>query len=259
MEISPTPLKWYQKTSGILVAGCSGFVTIVLLILAGMVWYYYQGISTGKGLELANKFSTHDIKTVGFTSGQGSGAAQNQDLVDRTLLESSDAPVLGSHKPVLTIVEFVDFKCPNCQSSAPILRQLIAEHGAEVRLISRNAPFESLHPGATRFAQISWCAHQQGRYWALHDYFFAEQARLPVELSPQDLGALSLRIGLDSQKFSNCLSDQRSLIAVNKDYDDARNLGVRGTPTFFVNGQKVEGVIPYTSWEELLQPDRTNQ
>lgn len=253
MEPVTTSLKWYQKTSGILFAGCGGLALIVVLILAGMVFYYYRTIRAGNGAELATQFSSRPILTTGFTSAYGSLSKDTSSNIDRAALEKSDSPTLGSDTAKLTIVEFVDFKCPNCEIAAPIVRQLIAEHGNDIKLISRNSPFESLHPGATRFAQIAWCAQQQGRYWAIHDYFFAGQSNLPAEFSPTELGILAQRFGLDVQKFSSCLSDQRSLIAVNKDYTQAVSLGVRGTPTFFINGQKVEGVIPYSSWEELIQ------
>lgn len=257
MEPTTSSLKWYQKTSGILFAGCGGLALVMVLVVVGMVFHYYRTIISGNGAELATKFAPQHIATAGFTTADGSsGDAGSDSMVDRTTLEQGDFPTLGSNTAKLTIVEFVDFKCPNCETAYPIMRQLIKEHGADVKIISRNSPFESLHPGTTRFAQIAWCAEQQKNYWAVHDYFFENQANLPVVLSPDDLGALAGRFGLDPQKLSSCLTDQRSLIAINKDYTQALSLGVRGTPTFFINGQKVEGVVPYSSWEELLQSSK---
>lgn len=237
--------------------GCGGLALVMVIVLGVLIFHFYRTIKAGGIHDLATRFGAPSkVVTTGFTPASGGGTNVQSNPVDRAPLEDGDYPTIGTNQPELTVVEFVDFKCPNCQAAAPILRQLIVEYGGKVKIISRNAPFESLHPGATRFAQIAWCAKAQGRYWAVHDYFFAEQTNLPVELSPQELGTLSDRFGLDRQKFSDCLSDQRSLIAINKEYIEALALGVRGTPTFFINGLKVEGVVPLSAWEELLRPKK---
>ncbi len=234
--------------------GCAGILVVLLIIVVTLGFIYYRQLSSGQGAELQARFrsKTAPIVTAGFTS-SGDTDTHGSVVVDREKLERGDFPIIGSNKPKITVVEFVDFKCPNCRLAAPILRQLVARYGSVVKIISRNAPFESLHPGATRLAQIAWCSHRQGRYWAVHDYFFAEQDSLPADFGTQEISYLVTRFGLDAQEFNDCLGDQRSIVAINKDYIQAKDLGVHGTPTFFINGQKVEGVIPFSAWEELLQ------
>jgi protein-disulfide isomerase len=254
MSTTNSPLAWYQKTGTLLGVGCGGILVVLCIIVAALAFSYYRQLSSGQGAELQARFGSKDasIATTGFTS-SGDRDTRVSVVVDREKLEVGDFPTIGSNKPKITVVEFVDFKCPNCRLAAPILRQLVARYGSMVKIISRNAPFESLHPGATRLAQIAWCSHRQGRYWAVHDYLFAEQDSLPVEFGVQEISYLVTRFGLDAQAFDECMGDQRSIIAVNKDYIQAKDLGVYGTPTFFINGQKVEGVIPFSAWEELLQ------
>ena len=130
MDSVTTPLKWYQRTGRILLVGCGTLAVVLVLMLAGMVLYYYRGIKSGKGSELAARFNGKLVQTTGFTSANGSASSGAAAVVDRAKLEQGDFPAIGSNNPKLTIVEFVDFKCPNCRLAAPILRQLIVEHGS---------------------------------------------------------------------------------------------------------------------------------
>jgi len=155
-------------------------------------------------------------------------------------------------KAPVTIVEFADFKCPNCRLAAPILRQVAQKYGNKVKIIFRNFPVESTHPGATRLAEIAYCADRQGRFWPMHDLLYAEQDTLIPVLPRAEVQRLAEKTDLDLKQLWSCLGSPAAAIAVNRDYSDGFGVGLRGTPTWFVNGKKVEGVVPFEVWERYL-------
>ncbi len=173
--------------------------------------------------------------------------------VDRNILENGDFPFLGNPNASTTIVVFGDFRCPNTKNAMPIIKQLAGKYGYKVKLVFRNFPGESIHPGATRLAYVGVCAYDQGKYWNVSDYLFAKKDDLPVYLSPADITALAGETSLDLSKFNQCLDSSSASIKVNRDYADGFKFGVAGTPTFFVNGEKIEGVVPWEAWEKYVK------
>lgn len=239
-------LRWYQSWLGVMTAGLGVAILAFILFMAGSTGYYYWQIRQGNGQILFNKFYG------GFTVDKeikSNGAAK----FTREELEIASAPFLGTNNPKVTIVEFVDFKCPNCRAAAPILQQVMQKYGNKVKLIIRNFPVESTHPGANELAVLSMCAYKQGYYWPLHDWLYSQQDILGSKLSDDQLSGMASIFGWDASKMKECLADTATKVAVNKDFADAYRFGVGGTPTFFINGEKVEGVIPFASWEVFLK------
>jgi protein-disulfide isomerase len=147
----------------------------------------------------------------------------------------------------------VDFKCPNSKAAAPILRQMMQKYGNKVKLIIRNFPVESTRAGANELAVLSMCAYNQGYYWPLHDWLYEQQDVLGSKLTNEQLDAMATIFGWDGPKIKECLSSTSAKVNVNKDFADAYRFGVGGTPTFFINGEKVEGVVPLEAWEVFLK------
>lgn len=239
------PLRWYQRFSGVMLVGIAVAVVLLILVIAGTTGYYYWQIRQGNGQVLFDKiyggFSV-DIKN---NNAPGS--------VNRTELEIPNAPFLGSNNPKVTIVEFIDFKCPYSKSEAPILRQVMQKYGNKVKLIIRNfPPSDNFHPGANQLANIAMCAYEQGYYWPLHDWLYEQQDNIGPKLSEEDINALGDKFGWEATKMKTCLANPNVKVAVNKDFADGYRFGIAGTPTFFINGEKVEGVIPFSAWELFL-------
>jgi len=238
------PLRWYQRFSGIMLVGVLSALTIFILLVLGTTGYYYWQIRQGNGQVLFDKIYggfSNDVKN--------SNVASN---INRTDLEISDAPSLGSNSPKVTIVEFVDFKCPYSKAEAPILRQVMQKYGNKVRLIIRNFPVESTHPGTNQLSNLAMCAYEQGYYWPLHDWLYDQQDNLGEKLNAETIDSLAVNFGWDVNKMKLCLADSNAKVAVNKDYADGYRFGITGTPTFFINGERVQGVIPFSAWELFL-------
>ncbi len=129
-----------------------------------------------------------------------------------------------------------------------MLGQLLAEYRDSVRLVYKDFPL-SVHAGAVPAALASRCAGAQGRYWEYHDLLFLGQP----DFSRDDLLGYAKRLGLDVQAFTACLDGQTFRDAVSADMREGETAGVGATPTFFVNGQKVEGAQSIEVFREAVE------
>ena len=176
----------------------------------------------------------------------------------RLALNNNGAPALGPDNAPVTLVEFSDFDCPYCGRFHPTLKQLSDKFGNQLRVVYRQYPIPSLHPNAFKAAEASLCAHDQGKFWQMHDLMFSEQGRLSVS----ELKVKAGRLGLNQKKFDTCLDTGRYTEQVQNDIKEAQKVGVTGTPALFVNGVSVEGgavsldVVAKAIDEELARAKR---
>ena len=141
----------------------------------------------------------------------------------------SDAPV--------TIVEYGDFECPYCGQAEPVLREMLAAHGAEVRYVWRHLPLTDVHPHAQQAVEAAEAAAAQGAFWEMHDLLLDRQE----DLSDEKLMEFAAELGLDTDRFQDELARRVHTSRVEQDLESADRSGVSGTPTFFVNGQRHHG------------------
>jgi len=190
---------------------------------------------------------TYDFAAYGSDiSGQG---GSNVDLVSVYDVATADDPSIGPAGAPLTIVEFADFECPYCRRSFPIIRSLVNTYGDQVRYQFRDFPLVDIHSSARLAAQAGECAHKQGSFWAFHDKLFQNQERL----TRQDLVRYANQTGLDVALFESCLDGDASLQEISQDFNDGREAGVLGTPTWFINGIRVAGVIPEEAFTSIIE------
>ena len=161
---------------------------------------------------------------------------------------SSDDPFLGNPAAKVTIVEFGDFECPFCLRAFPIMRALSQEYKEEARFIFRDFPLSDIHPFAQLSAQGGYCAHQQGKFWAYHDKLFQNQDKISREF----LTTAASQSGLDMNEFSRCLESEEARQEVEDDYAAGLAAGAQGTPTWFLNGERVAGVIPEDVFRKII-------
>jgi protein-disulfide isomerase len=135
------------------------------------------------------------------------------------------------HAPV-TVVEYGDFECPNCKQAAPAVKLLLERFAERVRFVYRHFPLEEVHPHALRAAEAAECAAGQQKFWPMHDLLFQNQPHLKL----QQLHQYAERLDLDIARFTAEMDDEIYLQRVREHMAGGRESGVRGTPTFFVNG-----------------------
>ena len=151
----------------------------------------------------------------------------------------ADDPVQGKAEAPVTVVEFSDFQCPFCARATPAVKELAAAHPEKVRVVWKHLPL-SFHQNAVPAALAAEAARAQGgpeKFWAMHDKLFAGQASLSQSLYE----ASARELGLDLDRFKRDMADPKLKARVEEDAQLAQKLGVSGTPTFIVNGERVVG------------------
>lgn len=151
--------------------------------------------------------------------------------------------VTGSESPDVTLVEYGDFGCPYCFAASMPVRSLL-ERFETLRLVWRHFPDAELHPGADFAAELSELAAVHGKFWEAHSLLLAGRARL----SREDLLDAARRLELESGEAAEALAKRSFRERVLADVAGGRQAGVHGTPTFFVDGERLDG-----PWRQLAQ------
>lgn len=143
----------------------------------------------------------------------------------------------GAAQADLVLVEYADFQCPYCATAAEEVRRLQDMLGSRLRYEFRHFPLTEIHEHAQIAAEAAEAAGAQGKFWEMHDLLFDNQR----DLEPPALLAYARKLGLDVRQFAEALDVERYVDAVQRDLESGARQGVRGTPTFFVNGQRHTG------------------
>jgi len=152
----------------------------------------------------------------------------------RSILESGKAPSRGPANAPVTIVEFTDFHCSHCQAVEAVLGELLST--LPVRLVHRDLPLENTHPRAKEAHEAARCADAQGRFWQFRELLFAGDPK-----SGDALKASARSANLDLAAYDRCMAAGAGRSVIDADAADAKRLGVKSTPTFFINGRELEG------------------
>lgn len=186
-------------------------------------------------------------------------AQQPQGTPQPVTINIEGAPVQGDPNAPMTIVAFSDFQCPYCARFAvqtlPTLLQEYVDNG-KAKLVFKDFPLESIHPNAEKAAEATRCVRElagDDAYWAMHDKLFAVQANWGSLPNPADTFATyAAEQGADKAAFGECLSSGRYQEAVQADLAEGLNLGVQGTPTFFLDGQAFVGAQPIANFRQAI-------
>jgi predicted DsbA family dithiol-disulfide isomerase len=167
-------------------------------------------------------------------------------------------PVKGPANAPVTIIEFGDFECPYCGRLAPVLNEILKTYEGRVRVVFRQFPVIEAHPRALKAAEASLCAHEQGKFWAMHDAMFQDQQALEVSALKEKAAS----IGLDSARFNQCLDTGKHVPVIRGDMAESEKLKIAGTPTLFINGRRMVGEQSAASLSNIIDEElraRPNQ
>lgn len=162
----------------------------------------------------------------------------------------ADAPSLGAADAKVTVEVWSDFQCPFCAKGAATMKELRTKYGDQVRFVFRHQPLP-MHGQARLAAAASMAAHEQGRFWEFHDALFANQRAL----DRASLEALAGKLNLDMERFRRALDSSTWSTYVETEVAEAQRRGVRGTPTFFVNGQPITGAQPLAVFSKAIDAE----
>jgi protein-disulfide isomerase len=240
MEETTTPKPPKKPGCAILGWAIFSFFVLFLAVFGYKVLHYAMQIRSGKIIELP-QFSG-DFSA---TAAQASSA----NIVSEEILNVGNHAELGNKDAYLTIVEFADFECPYSKEASFTVRRMMAKYGDRVRFIYRELPIPALHPNSVGTSLAAECASEQGKFWQFHDKLYTSAA--PFTFA--QLQTMGREVGLESMQFDKCMIENRYETAIKSDMQTAAALGLRGTPTFFFNGQKVEGAIPEEVFENIIE------
>lgn len=164
-----------------------------------------------------------------------------------------DDPTLGPEDAPITMIEFSDYECPYCTKfHNEVFGRLMEAYGSQIRFVYRDFPITSIHSEAFPAAEAANCAGEQGNYWGYHDKLFKGG---PEALSAEAYLQYAEELSLDMTAFQECLDSRRFQQEVQADLDYAAQLGVRSTPTFFINGIGVVGAQPYEVFQQVIESE----
>jgi protein-disulfide isomerase len=140
--------------------------------------------------------------------------------------------MLGSRSAAVTLVEYGDFECPTCAQACQVVNLLLTHFGADLRFVFRHFPLREVHPHAELAAEAAEAAGAQDRFWEMHRFLFDN----PLRLDARSLNRYAELARLDLRRFDHEMGHHVHLPRVQQHIDSGVRSGVRGTPTFFVNG-----------------------
>jgi protein-disulfide isomerase len=173
------------------------------------------------------------------------------ELVRPRVVVNGVGPSRGPANAPITVVEFSDFQCPFCQKAKPILDEVEKRHPKDVRIVYRHMPLDALHPRARASAEAAACAEEGNKFWEFHDKLFANNRALGDE----DLRKYAAEVGLDAKSFDECVKSRRHQAKVEADVQEAKRLGITGTPAFVVNGIMLSGLKTADDFDAVIKDE----
>jgi protein-disulfide isomerase len=168
----------------------------------------------------------------------------------REKVEIAGAPTKGPENAPVTIIEWSDFQCPYCSKVAPTLHEVMAKYPNKVRFAFRQFPL-SFHPYAQKAAEASLCAHEQGKFWEMHDAMFGNQQELGVDKLKEKAAGM----GMKADQFNQCLDSGKYAAKIAADMADGQKVGVSGTPATFINGRMVSGAASVQDFAAIIDDE----
>jgi protein-disulfide isomerase len=145
----------------------------------------------------------------------------------------------GPENASVTLVEYGDYQCPYCADVHSMIQSIAEKMGAKLRFVFRHMPLNEMHPYAQYAAEAAEAAGAQGKFWEMHDALFEQQSDLGSDL----VHKLARKLGLDIPRFEADLDARRYRPRVKRDFMGAMRSGVAATPTFFINGERYDGIL----------------
>jgi protein-disulfide isomerase len=172
-----------------------------------------------------------------------------RDLIELSDPISSRDHVRGSPSARVTLVEYGDFECPFCARAEPVVRELEAAFGDDLRFAFRHNPRSYDHPHAQQAAEAAEAAAEQGRFWEMHDVLFTRQNALEFD----HLVDYAKMLGLDTDRFATALRTAAHRERVHEDELSGVRSHVISTPTFFINRVRYQDTPEFERLSEAIE------
>lgn len=254
-KTSPVKMISAAELVNLLISNFGTGLLIVAAFLIGMLFtevrYLKKGVAFGGGAGTGGT-GTPTAQAPTQPSQQAAPEAPISDDDWKKIMNGAAFEKGNKNAPV-TMVEFTDYQCPFCsQFFTQTYKSLVDTYvkNGKLRIIVRDLPL-SFHPNAKPGAIAARCAGQQGKYEQMHDQLFTTQTEwssLSGDAAPAKLKEYADKLGLNAGKFESCLKDDSIAKAVDADLALAGSVGATGTPTFFMNKERIVGAMPLASF-----------
>jgi protein-disulfide isomerase len=176
------------------------------------------------------------------------------DAANLMLPRAKHDHIAGPIDAPIALVEYGDYECPYCGEAYSVVKAIQERLGDRLCFAFRNFPLVNSHPHAEHAAEAAEAAAAQGKFWEMHDLLYENQQALEDE----DLAAYGKTLGLDVSKLIAEVESDAHLARVRDDFKSGVRGGVNGTPTFFINGARYDGVRDFDEMLAALQPVRNS-
>lgn len=235
VESGTSPTKIMAKSYGQFILPAA--ILIAALIVAGALIFTRQGGQKG--------------------AAQLGGAGNNrlgQQVGGKVDVAIGHLPPLGNPNAKVKIVEFGDFRCPFCDRFFKEVEPQLKEYLDAGKAVFYFRHYQFLGPASVVAGNAAECANEQNKFWAFHDYLYQNQ---PPEsdtslYTTANLTKIAGKLGLNTAQFSSCLASQKYSQKVEEDLTAGQQAGTTGTPTVFINGQKIVGAQPYANFKAII-------
>jgi protein-disulfide isomerase len=166
----------------------------------------------------------------------------------------ADDYVKGNPNGSVVLIEYLDFECEACRAYFPLVKQLEKDFPNDLKIVMRYFPLPS-HRNAMPAALAVEAAGRQGKFIEMHDLLYTEQEKWGEKAvaTPAVFEAYAQQLGLDMEKFKQDVASPEVKARVQRDVDGGMALGARGTPTFILNGEKIENPQGYEPFKALIE------
>lgn len=166
---------------------------------------------------------------------------------------TKDDPTTGTPSAKVTLVEYADFQCPACAAYHPMVKQLLSEYNGRIYFVYRYFPLITIHQNAMISAQSAYAAGLQNKFWEMHDILFQTQNSWANSSKAKEAFIeLAKKLNLDIDKFKTDLESNKGKDFINDTYSKGLAIGVNSTPTFFINGKKIQNPRTYNDFKSLI-------
>lgn len=195
------------------------------------------------------------VLALAWSSSKNTESQPSSESAAKLPAVSAQDHVKGNAMATSVLIEYSDFQCPACKAYYPVVKKILDELGTKVQVVYRNYPLSQIHKNARLAASAAEAAGKQGKFWEMHDVLFINQEKWSESGdAKKDFSAYAKAIGLSVEQFTKDLSDKVLQDKIDADLSGGTAAGVQGTPTFFLNGKKLESTPPnYEQFKERIE------
>lgn len=194
----------------------------------------------------------------GSSSSPTPGNSESGDVPTAAQITEADHTKGGTQTAPATLIEYGDFQCPACAAYAEVVRGISDQFGNRLRVVYRHYPLTQIHPNATRAAYATEAAGMQNMFWEMHDLLFERQGQwsnLPASAAEETFLNYAIELGLDGAQFKEDVESDAVRDKVAADTRSGNQLGVRGTPSFYLNGVKIDNPGSAQAFIDLIDAE----